>query len=47
MESDGEGALKQAFEALKFKLNNEGLFDTARKRSLPEKNTSNWCHYVV
>lgn len=37
MESDGEGALKQAFEALKFKLNNEGLFDVARKRPLPEK----------
>jgi exodeoxyribonuclease VII large subunit len=37
MESDGEGALKQAFEALKFKLNNEGLFDAARKRPLPEK----------
>ena len=35
MESDGEGALKQAFEALKFKLNNEGLFDTANKRALP------------
>ena len=37
MESDGEGALKQAFEALKFKLNNEGLFDTANKRALPER----------
>ena len=37
MESDGEGALKQAFEALKFKLNNEGLFDAARKRPLPGK----------
>ena len=37
MESDGEGALKQAFEALKFKLNNEGLFDTANKRPLPER----------
>ncbi len=36
MESDGEGALKQAFEALKFKLNHEGLFDTANKRPLPE-----------
>jgi len=37
MESDGEGALKQAFEALKFKLNNEGLFDSARKRPLPQR----------
>ncbi|WP_394221138.1 exodeoxyribonuclease VII large subunit [Alteromonas gracilis] len=37
MESDGEGALKQAFEALKFKLNNEGLFDAARKRPLPDR----------
>ncbi|BFT29685.1 exodeoxyribonuclease VII large subunit [Alteromonas sp. D210916BOD_24] len=37
MESDGEGALKQAFEALKFKLNSEGLFDTASKRPLPER----------
>lgn len=36
MESDGEGALKQAFEALKFKLNSEGLFDAANKRPLPE-----------
>jgi len=36
MESDGEGALKQAFEALKFKLNGEGLFDAANKRPLPE-----------
>jgi exodeoxyribonuclease VII large subunit len=35
MESDGEGALKQAFEALKLKLNNEGLFDASIKRSLP------------
>ena len=37
MESDGEGALKQAFEALKFKLNNEGLFDATKKRPLPER----------
>lgn len=37
MESDGEGALKQAFEALKFKLNNEGLFDATNKRPLPER----------
>lgn len=36
MESDGEGTLKQAFEALKFKLNNEGLFDVTNKRPMPE-----------
>ena len=36
MESDGEGRLKQAFDALKMKLHSEGLFDPARKRSLPE-----------
>jgi exodeoxyribonuclease VII large subunit len=36
MESDGEGALKQAFEALKFKLNSEGLFDAVNKRPLPQ-----------
>jgi exodeoxyribonuclease VII large subunit len=35
MESDGEGALKQAYEALKMKLHSEGLFDAATKRSLP------------
>ncbi|AIF99512.1 exodeoxyribonuclease VII large subunit [Alteromonas australica] len=36
MESDGEGALKQAFEALKARLNTEGLFATHRKQPLPE-----------
>ncbi|WP_414828039.1 exodeoxyribonuclease VII large subunit [Alteromonas sp. H39] len=36
MESDGEGRLKQAFDALKMKLHSEGLFDPARKRPLPE-----------
>lgn len=32
----GEGSLKKAFEMLKKKLAGEGLFDPARKRSLPE-----------
>lgn len=32
----GEGSLKKAFEILKKKLAGEGLFDPARKRSLPE-----------
>lgn len=32
----GEGSLKKAFEILKKKLASEGLFDSARKRSLPE-----------
>lgn len=32
----GEGSLKRAFEMLKNKLNAEGLFDPARKRSLPK-----------
>lgn len=32
----GEGSLKKAFEMLKKKLAGEGLFDVARKRSLPE-----------
>ena len=31
----GEGALKRAFELLKKKLTEEGLFDTDRKRTLP------------
>lgn len=35
MEPAGEGALRQAFEKLKRKLDAEGLFDAARKRSLP------------
>jgi len=35
MEEAGEGALRQAFEALKAKLAAEGLFDAARKRALP------------
>ena len=32
----GEGSLKKAFELLKKKLGAEGLFDPAKKRSLPE-----------
>lgn len=35
MEPDGIGALYAAFEQLKAKLQNEGLFDEKRKRSLP------------
>ncbi|HET7569330.1 MAG TPA: exodeoxyribonuclease VII large subunit [Gammaproteobacteria bacterium] len=35
MEPAGEGALRQAFEALKEKLAAEGLFDEASKRPLP------------
>ncbi|MBR3169536.1 exodeoxyribonuclease VII large subunit [Candidatus Saccharibacteria bacterium] len=32
----GEGSLKKAYEVLKKKLSDEGLFDARRKRSLPE-----------
>ncbi|SDW58304.1 exodeoxyribonuclease VII large subunit [Marinobacter mobilis] len=35
MEPAGLGALQQAFDALKLKLNQEGLFDPARKKSIP------------
>lgn len=35
MEPAGEGALRQAFEALKLRLQDEGLFDTAHKQPLP------------
>ncbi|KAA0695004.1 exodeoxyribonuclease VII large subunit [Halopseudomonas laoshanensis] len=35
MESAGDGALRQAFDALKAKLADEGLFATQRKRPLP------------
>lgn len=35
MEEAGEGALRQALEALKRKLQAEGLFDSERKRTLP------------
>lgn len=37
LEPAGDGALRQAFEALKAKLQTEGLFDAARKRSLPKQ----------
>ena len=35
IEEAGDGALRRAFEALKLKLAEEGLFDTANKKSLP------------
>ena len=35
IEPAGEGALRRAFEALKAKLEKEGLFDPARKKPLP------------
>ena len=35
MEPAGEGALQRAFEALKAKLDHEGLFDAKRKKALP------------
>src|SRR3954470_2049788 len=35
MEEAGEGALRQAFEELKRRLDAEGLFAAARKRTLP------------
>ncbi|TYT25081.1 exodeoxyribonuclease VII large subunit [Luteimonas viscosa] len=35
LEEAGEGALRRAFEQLKARLQAEGLFDPARKRSLP------------
>ncbi|MEO5343924.1 MAG: exodeoxyribonuclease VII large subunit [Gammaproteobacteria bacterium SHHR-1] len=35
LEPAGEGALRQALEALKHRLASEGLFDPARKRPLP------------
>ena len=35
MEPAGEGALRQAFDQLKVRLADEGLFDQARKRPLP------------
>ncbi len=36
MEPSGEGALQLAFEQLKTRLGQEGLFDAERKRDLPE-----------
>lgn len=35
IEESGEGALRRAFEVLKTRLTEEGLFDNARKRALP------------
>jgi exodeoxyribonuclease VII large subunit len=35
MEEAGDGALRRAFDALKARLQTEGLFDAARKRPLP------------
>ena len=35
MEQAGDGALRQAFERLKIKLLNEGLFDEERKKPIP------------
>ncbi len=35
MEESGAGALQQAYEALKLKLHQEGLFDDANKQELP------------
>jgi len=35
-EPTGEGALKRAFELLKKKLTEEGVFDAARKRAIPK-----------
>ena len=39
LEPAGDGALRQAFEALKLKLQNEGLFAAERKRALPSHPT--------
>lgn len=36
MQPAGEGALQKAFEAIKRKLSDEGLFDAGRKKPLPE-----------
>jgi exodeoxyribonuclease VII large subunit len=35
MEEAGSGALQRAYEALKFRLGDEGLFDQAHKKNLP------------
>ena len=40
MEEAGSGALQHAFEALKHRLGEEGLFDTAHKKVLPRLPTS-------
>ena len=39
LEPAGDGALRQAFEALKLKLQHEGLFASERKRALPSHPT--------
>ena len=36
VKAEGEGSLQAAFEELKARLENEGLFDESRKRYLPE-----------
>ena len=36
LEADGDGALKQAFEALKLKLQRDGLFDADATRPVPQ-----------
>ncbi len=36
IKAQGEGSLQAAFEELKVKLRNEGLFDDSRKRNLPQ-----------
>lgn len=41
MEEAGAGALQRAFEALKHRLGDEGLFNADRKRPLPAR-----CHHV-
>jgi len=35
MEAAGDGALRRAFDALRLKLSEEGLFDSSRKKPLP------------
>lgn len=42
MTEAGAGALQRAFEILKAKLSDEGLFDSARKKSIPER-----CRHVA
>ncbi|MGM0632901.1 MAG: exodeoxyribonuclease VII large subunit, partial [Pseudomonadota bacterium] len=42
MEEAGAGALQRAFEELKQRLRDEGLFDTERKKPLPAR-----CHHVA
>ena len=46
MEPDGIGALYQAYEALKQKLEAEGLFDASRKKKIPSypRTVALWSH---